>query len=128
MGYYVCKGYFDTIPKSLDEAARIDGASRARILYEMIVPLSKPIIIYTALVSFMAPWCDFVFASYVAFGTSDSYNVAVAMQRWVWTNDYQGFFTRFCAGGVLIAIPVTILFMCLQKYYVEGVTGGAVKG
>ena len=128
MGYYVSKGFFDTIPKSLDEAARIDGASRARILYEMIVPLSKPIIIYTALVSFMAPWCDFVFASYVAFGTSDSYNVAVAMQRWVWTNDYQGFFTRFCAGGVLIAIPVTILFMCLQKYYVEGVTGGAVKG
>jgi len=128
MGYYVCKGYFDTIPKSLDEAARIDGASRARIFFEMIIPLSKPIIIYSLLIGFMAPWCDYVFASYVAFGHSDSYNVAVAMQRWIWTNDYQGYFTRFCAGGVLIAIPVTILFMCLQKYYVEGVTGGAVKG
>ena len=128
MGYYVCKGYFDTIPKSLDEAAIIDGATRAQILVKMIIPLSKPIIIYTALVAFMAPWCDYIFASYVAFGYEKSYNVAVAMTRWVWTNDYQGFFTRFCAGGILVAIPVTILFMCLQKYYVEGVTGGSVKG
>ena len=113
MGYYVCKGYFDTIPKALDEAAIIDGANRAQILYKMIIPMSKPIIIYTAL---------------VAFGYESGYNVAVSMTRWVWTNDYQGFFTRFCAGGLLVAIPVTILFMCLQKYYVEGVTGGAVKG
>ncbi len=128
MGYYVCKGYFDTIPKALDEAARIDGATRARIFFTMIIPMSKPIIIYTALVAFMAPWCDYVFASYVAFGHDESYNVAVAMTRWVWTNDYQGYFTRFCAGGVLVAIPVTLLFMFLQKYYVEGVTGGAVKG
>ena len=128
MGYYVCKGYFDTMPKALDEAARIDGATRFQILYQMIIPLSKPIIIYTALVAFMAPWCDYIFASYVAFGYEKGYNVAVAMTRWVWTNDYQGFFTRFCAGGILVAVPVTILFMCLQKYYVEGVTGGAVKG
>ncbi|MBQ4188143.1 MAG: ABC transporter permease subunit [Firmicutes bacterium] len=128
MGYYVCKGYFDTIPKSLDEAAIIDGATRAQILVQMIIPLSKPIIIYTALVAFMAPWCDYIFASYVAFGMSDSYNVAVAMQRWVWTQDYQGYFTRFCAGGILVAVPVTALFMSLQKYYVEGVTGGSVKG
>ena len=128
MGYYVCKGYFDTLPKALDEAMLIDGATRAQILIQMILPLSTPIIIYTALTAFMAPWCDYVFASYVAFGLSDSYNVAVAMQRWVWTNDYQGFFTRFCAGGILVAVPVTILFMCLQKYYVEGVTGGSVKG
>ena len=128
MGYYVCKGYFDTIPKALDEAARIDGATRARIFFTMTIPMSKPIIIYTALVAFMAPWCDYVFASYVAFGHDKSYNVAVAMTRWVWTNDYQGYFTRFCAGGVLIAVPVTLLFMFLQKYYVEGVTGGAVKG
>lgn len=128
MGYYVCKGFFDTIPKALDEAARIDGASRARIFFTLTIPMAKPILIYTALVAFMAPWCDYVFASYVAFGHEASYTVAVAMQRWVWTNDYQGFFTRFCAGGVLIAIPVTLLFMFLQKYYVEGVTGGAVKG
>ena len=116
MGYYVCKGYFDTLPIALDEAARIDGASRARIFLELTIPLSK------------APWCDFVMASYIAFGHDKSYNVAVALQRWVWTNDYQGYFTRFCAGGILVAIPVTVLFMFLQKYYVEGVTGGAVKG
>lgn len=128
MGYYVCKGYFDTIPKSLDEAAILDGATRAQILVKMIIPMSKPIIIYTMLVAFMAPWCDYIFASYVAFGYENGYNVAVAMTRWVWTNDYQGYFTRFCAGGILVAIPVTILFMCLQQYYVEGVTGGAVKG
>lgn len=128
MGYYVCKGFMDTIPKTLDEAARIDGASRARIFFTQIVPLAKPIIIYTALTAFMAPWCDYIFASYIAFGSSDNYNVAVALYRWVKTNDYQGYFTRFCAGGVLIAVPITILFMCLQKYYVEGVTGGAVKG
>ena len=128
MGYYVCKGYFDTIPKALDEAARIDGASRARVFLTMIIPMSKPIIIYTALVAFMAPWCDYIFASYIAFGHDASYNVAVAMYRWMNTGDYQGYFTRFCAGGVLVAIPVTILFMCLQRYYVEGVTGGAVKG
>ena len=128
MGYYVCKGYFDTIPKSLDEAAILDGATRAQILVKMIIPMSKPIIIYTMLVAFMAPWCDYIFASYVAFGYENGYNVAVAMTRWVWTNDYQGYFTRFCAGGILVAIPVTILFMCLQRYYVEGVTGGAVKG
>ena len=128
MVYYVCKGYFDTIPKSLDEAARIDGANRFLVFTIMLIPLSKPIIIYTALVAFMAPWCDYIFASYIAFGYSDSYNVAVAMYRWVMTNDYQGYFTRFCAGGLLVAVPITILFMCLQKYYVEGVTGGAVKG
>ena len=128
MGYYVCKGYFDTLPVALDEAARIDGASRAKIFFILTIPLAKPIIIYTALVAFMAPWCDFVFASYIAFGHDKSYNVAVALQRWIWTNDYQGYFTRFCAGGILIAIPVTVLFLFLQKYYVEGVTGGAVKG
>ena len=128
MGYYVCKGFFDTIPKSLDEAARIDGATRARIFFTLTIPLSKPIIIYTALTAFMAPWCDYIFASYVAFGKEKSYNVAVALYRWMNTNDFQGFYTRFCAGGVLIAIPVTLLFMALQKYYVEGVTGGAVKG
>ena len=128
MGYYVCKGYFDTIPKALDEAARIDGASRARVFLTMTIPMSKPIIIYTALVAFMGPWCDYVFASYIAFGHDKSYNVAVAMQRWMVVGDYQGYFTRFCAGGIVVAIPVTLLFMFLQKYYVEGVTGGAVKG
>ena len=128
MGYYISKGFFDTIPKSLDESARIDGASRYYVFKRIIMPLSKPIVIYTVLLGFMGPWGDYVFASYVAFGRSDSYNVAVGLYRWVNTLDYQGYFTRFCAGGVLVAIPITALFLVMQRYYVEGVTGGAVKG
>ena len=128
MGYYISKGFFDTIPKSLDESARIDGATRAQVFYKIIMPLAKPIIIYTVLMAFMAPWGDYVFASYVAFGSEPNFNVAVGLYRWVNVNDYQGYFTRFCAGGVLVAVPITALFMALQKYYVEGVTGGAVKG
>jgi len=128
MGYYISKGFFDTIPKSLDESARIDGATRFQVFKRIIMPLSKPIVIYTILMAFMAPWGDYVFASYVAFGKSASYNVAVGLYDWVNTNDFQGYFTRFCAGGVLVAIPITALFLALQKYYVEGVTGGAVKG
>ena len=128
MGYYISKGFFDTIPKSLDESARIDGATRFQVFLKIIMPMAKPIVIYTILMAFMGPWGDYVFASYVAFKTPSSYNVAVGLYQWVNTNDYQGYFTRFCAGGVLVAIPITVLFMCLQKYYVEGVTGGAVKG
>ena len=128
MGYYISKGFFDTIPKSLDESARIDGATRFQVFMKIIMPLAKPIVIYTILMAFMAPWGDFVFASYVAFGKSSSYNVAVGLYQWVNTNDFQGYFTRFCAGGVLVAVPITVLFLLLQKYYVEGVTGGAVKG
>jgi len=128
MGYYISKGFFDTIPKSLDESARIDGATRLQVFYKIIMPLAKPIVIYTILMAFMAPWGDYVFASYVAFGSEPNYNVAVGLYRWVNVNDYQGYFTRFCAGGVLVAVPVTALFLALQKYYVEGVTGGAVKG
>lgn len=128
MGYYVSKGFFDTIPKSLDEAARVDGATRAQVLTKIILPLAKPIVIYTMLTAFMAPWGDFVFARYVSFGTSSGMNVAVGMFNWL-NNDQIGTrYTMFCAGGVVVAIPITILFMFLQKYYVEGVTGGAVKG
>jgi arabinogalactan oligomer/maltooligosaccharide transport system permease protein len=128
MGYYVSKGFFDTIPKSLDEAARVDGASRAQVLTRIILPLSKPIVIYTILTAFMAPWGDFVFARYVSFGTSSGMNVAVGMYNWLNNDMITTRYTMFCAGGVIVAIPVAILFMCLQKYYVEGVTGGAVKG
>ena len=128
MMYYVCKGYMDTIPKALDEAARIDGASRARVFFIMTIPMCKPIVIYTALTAFMAPWCDFMFAKMIANNNALTKNVAVGMWDWIWNQDYSGYFTRFCAGGILVAVPITILFLCLQKYYVEGVTGGAVKG
>ena len=128
MGYYVSKGFFDTIPKSLDEAARVDGANRAQVLWKIILPLSKPIVIYTILTAFMGPWGDFVFARYISFGTSAGMNVAVGMWKWLTPDMINQRYTMFCAGGVVVAIPVAILFMCLQKYYVEGVTGGAVKG
>ena len=129
MGYYVSKGFFDTLPKSLDEAARVDGANRAQVLIKVILPLSKPIVIYTLLTAFMGPWGDFAFASYIAFNNSDGMNVAVGLQKMLSTPVAQDLnYTMFCAGGVIVAIPVTILFLFLQKYYVEGVTGGAVKG
>ena len=129
MGYYVSKGFFDTIPKSLDEAARIDGATRAQVLYKIILPLAKPIVIYTVLTAFIGPWGDFVFAKYVTGITPEAWNVAVGLQQWLSTStNISENYTMFCAGGVIVAIPVVILFMCLQKYYVEGVTGGAVKG
>ena len=128
MGYYVSKGFFDTLPKSLDEAARVDGATRAQVLTKIILPLAKPIVIYTILTAFMGPWGDFVFAKYVSFGTSAGMNAAVGMYGWLQLDQIGQKYTMFCAGGVIVAIPVTILFMCLQKYYVEGVTGGAVKG
>ena len=128
MGYYVSKGFFDTIPKSLDEAARIDGATRAQVLYKIILPLAKPIVIYTVLTAFMGPWGDFVFARYISFGAEAGMNVAVGLNSWLSQDQIMNKYTMFCAGGVIVAIPVVILFMCLQKYYVEGVTGGAVKG
>ena len=128
MGYYVSKGFFDTIPKSLDEAARIDGATRAQVLWKIILPLAGSIVIYTLLTGFMAPWGDYVFASYISFGNSSGMNVAVGMYNWLTPDQINNNYTMFCAGGVVVAIPVVILFMCLQKYYVEGVTGGAVKG
>ena len=128
MGYYVSKGFFDTIPRSLDEAARIDGATRLQVFYKIILPLSKPIVIYTALTAFMAPWGDFVFARYISNNNSAGMNVAVGLWSWLQRDTISQRYTLFCAGGVIVAIPVTLLFIALQKYYVEGVTGGAVKG
>ena len=128
MGYYVSKGFFDTIPKSLDEAARVDGATRWQVFYKVIMPLSKPIIIYTVLMGFMAPWGDFMMANYIAHQTSDGMNVAVGMFEWLSRTNLNTHYTMFCAAGVIVAIPVVTVFLLLQKYYVEGVTGGAVKG
>ena len=128
MGYYVSKGFFDTIPKSLDEAARVDGATRLQVLKKIILPLAKPIVIYTILTAFMGPWGDYVFARYISFGASAGMNVAVGLYNWLTPDQINNNYTMFCAGGVLVAIPVTLLFLFLQKYYVEGVTGGAVKG
>ena len=128
MGYYVSKGFFDTIPKSLDEAARVDGATRFQVFYKVIMPLSKPIVIYTILMGFMAPWGDFILASYLIHENSQGMNVAVGMYEWLSRTNLNEYYTMFCAAGVIVAIPVVAVFLALQKYYVEGVTGGAVKG
>ena len=128
MGYYVSKGFFDTVPKSLDEAARVDGATRFQVFYKVIMPMAKPIVIYTILMGFMAPWGDFMTASYIIHEDSAGMNVAVGMYEWLSKTNLNTHYTMFCAGGVVVAIPVTALFLALQKYYVEGVTGGAVKG
>ena len=128
MGYYVSKGFFDTIPKSLDEAARVDGATRFQVFYKVIMPMAKPIVIYTILMGFMAPWGDFMTASYIIHEDSAGMNVAVGMYEWLSKTNLNTHYTMFCAGGVVVALPVTALFLALQKYYVEGVTGGAVKG
>lgn len=128
MGYYIAKGFFDTIPKSLDEAARIDGASRSRVFFRIIMPMAKPIIIYTIMMAFIAPWGDFMYASLISFGHEEAYNVAVGLYKWLDKEHINNYFTVFCAGGLFVSVPVTALFMALQKYYVEGVTGGAVKG
>ena len=128
MGYYVSKGFFDTISKSLDEAARIDGATRFQVFYKVIMPLSKPIVIYTVLMGFMAPWGDFMMASYIIHQNSKGMNVAVGMFEWLAKTLINTNYNMFCAAAVMVAVPVTIVFLSLQKYYVEGVTGGAVKG
>jgi len=129
MGYYVAKGFFDTIPRSLDEAARVDGATRFQVFYKIIMPMAKPILIYTILMAFMAPWGDFITAKYMAHADQNGMNVAVGLQQMISTDaSIASNYTTFCAGGVIVALPITILFMLLQKYYVEGVTGGAVKG
>ena len=128
-GYYISKGFFDTISKSLDEAAMIDGANKNTIFWQVIMPLSKPIIVYTLLMGFTGPWGDYMFASVIAGGDSKIYNVAVGLQQMLSKGYVQEtVFPQFCAAAVVVSIPIMILFFKLQNYYVEGVTGGAVKG
>lgn len=130
LSYYIAKGFFDTVSKSLDEAARIDGASRMQVFFKIILPLSKPIIVYTILTSLIAPWCDYIFVSFIMSGVPDTgmYTVSLGMYKMLEREQIQQYFTTFCAAAVIVATPITALFMGLQRYYVEGVTGGAVKG
>lgn len=128
LSYYVAKGFFDTIPRALDEAAYIDGASRSTIFWRITLPLSKPIVVYTVLMSFMAPWMDFIFASVIMKDNYDNYTVALGLFQMITRENIYDYFTVFCAGAVVVAIPIALLFLFMQKYYVEGVTGGAVKG
>lgn len=127
MAYYIPKGFFDTVPKSLDEAAMLDGASQADVLFKIVMPLAKPIAVYVLLISFISPWGDFMIASYLAGGNHDNMTVAVGLEKFL-EPGMDTYFPVFCAGAVLVSIPIVILFFFLQKYYVEGITGGAVKG
>lgn len=128
LGYFIAKGFFDTIPRVLDEAAIVDGANQNQIFWKIILPLSRPIVIYTILMSFMAPWVDFIFVSVIMKDNYDNYTIALGLYQMISRENIYNYFTQFCAGAVLIAIPITILFIYMQKHYVEGVTGGAVKG
>ena len=128
LSFYVAKGFFDTIPRSLDEAARIDGATNFQIFYKITLPLSKPIIVYTAMTAFMAPWADFIFARVIMGDNYEKYTVAAGLYTMLSRELIDQYFTQFAAGAVLIAVPITLLFIILQRFYVEGITGGAVKG
>ena len=128
LSFYVAKGFFDTIPRALDEAALIDGATRSQIFFRVTLPLSKPIIVYTAMTSFMAPWADFIFARVIMGDNYEKYTVAVGLYQMLSREMIDKYFTQFAAGAILVALPVTVLFIFLQRFYVEGVTGGAVKG
>lgn len=129
LGFYIAKGFFDTIPKTLDEAAMIDGASRSQIFWKIIIPLSKPIIVYTIITSFLGPWFDFITVSFLIGPTAyNKFNVARGLFIMLDKEHLQQYFTMFAAGAVLVSIPITILFIITQKFFVEGVTGGSVKG
>lgn len=126
LGGFVVKGFYDTIPRSLDEAARIDGASHMQVFVKIMLPLSKPILTYVALTSFTGAWVDFIFARLVL-RSKDNWTLAVGM--WDLVNTAQNSnFTLFAAGAVLIAIPITLLFVFLQRFLVQGLMSGASKG
>ena len=127
VGFYVAKGFFDTIPKALDEAAIIDGATRWQIFTKITVPLSKPIIVYTILTSFMTPWLDFIFGKVICRADAQYYTVSIGLWKMLEKESIDSWFTSFAAGAVVVSIPIAILFLFTQKFYVEGMSG-SVKG
>ena len=129
LGYLICKGFFDTISVSLRESAKLEGASEFTIFTRIIIPLSKPIIVYTVINSFLSPWMDFVMARLMIKSKNPTdWTVAIGLFNLLQRNLIGSYFSVFCAGGVIVAIPISILFVIMQKFYVEGITGGAVKG
>ncbi len=128
LSYYVCKGFFDTLPRSLEEAAILDGASQWTVFWRVTLPLSKPIIVYTVLTSFIAPWCDFIFVNTII-NDAEKYTVALGLYRMINAekNSFSENFTVFCAGATIVGAIISAFFLSMQRYYVEGVTGGAVK-
>ena len=127
VGFYVMKGYMDTIPKALDEAAYLDGATKWQTFIKITLPLCKPMIVYQIITSFMGPWMDFIFAKIIVRANAKYYTVSIGLWRML-EKEYVGtWFTRFCAGAVLIAIPISILYIITQRFYQEAMSG-SVKG
>ncbi|MBJ6360742.1 sugar ABC transporter permease [Paenibacillus sp. GCM10012307] len=126
LGGFVVKGFYDTIPRSLDEAARIDGASHLQVFIKIMLPLSRPMLTYVSLTTFTGAWVDFIFARLVL-RSKENWTLAVGM--WDLVSNFQNSnFTLFAAGAVLIAVPITLLFVLLQRFLVQGLTSGASKG
>ncbi|MBW7476093.1 sugar ABC transporter permease [Paenibacillus oenotherae] len=125
-GAWLVKGYFDGLPRSLEEAAKIDGASHTAIFFRIMIPLSVPMLTFIAVSNFIGPWMDFIFARLVL-RSNDNKTLAIGLFEMV-TGRANNEFTTFAAGAVLVAIPITILFLFLQKYIIEGLKAGANKG
>jgi len=128
LGYYIMKGFFDTIPMELDEAAYLDGCTKWQTFTKITLPLSRPVITYAVLTTFIAPWVDFIVASVIMKDNYNNFTLALGLYRMLDRENIFQWWTSFCAGAVLVSIPISILFLIMQKNYVEGVTGGAVKG
>lgn len=127
--YLIAKGFFDTVSRSLREAACLEGANEWTVFSRIILPLSRPIVVYTVISSFLYPWMDFVYASIImSSGVAADKTVALGLFSMVDKVNRNRYFAQFCAGGVLVSIPISVLFIIMQKFYVEGVTGGSVKG
>ena len=125
--FYIAKGFFDTIPKSLDEAALLDGANKWQIFTRITIPLSKPIIIYTIMTAFIGPWVDFIFAKVICRANAKYFTVAIGLWNMLQKEYIHQWYTCFAAGAVCVSIPIAILFVYMQQFYVEGMSG-AVKG
>ena len=122
---WLVKGYLANIPRSLDEAAKLDGASNLRIFTQIVLPLMKPILIFVALSQFITPWMDFIFPRMIL-SSPEKKTLAIGLYDMINANTNNNF-TSFAAGAILVAVPITILYVCLQKYLIQGVTAGAIK-
>ncbi|EGR2464681.1 sugar ABC transporter permease [Vibrio cholerae] len=122
---WLVKGYFDAIPTSLDEAAKIDGAGHMTIFLEIILPLAKPILVLVALVSFTGPWMDFILPTLIL-RSEEKMTLAIGIFSWITSNSAENF-TLFAAGSLLVAVPITLLFVITQKHITTGLVSGAVK-